>query len=273
MNLKPVVKSSRPRNFTLIELLVVIAIIAILAAMLLPALAKARDKARSITCINNLKTIGLYYALYAGDFNDAVTPNLNTTSIDAWKVYKQYQWAAHFALAGITDWTGNSGEDLAAAAANNHLQVTLAHFCCPTQRSNSIAYNTKRLHVNYTYGSRERYDNTSGKCYSMESWCTMLPRWPGTPSATILNMDTVDFRDASNVNFGLQKCTGDGHAATHAVHARHGERANACFVDGHAQSIYPAELRVGSTAAKSCIYGGHWCVSGYIYDISYNRIE
>ena len=267
--MSPAPKSSRIRKFTLIELLVVIAI---LAAMLLPALAKAREKARSITCVNNMKTIGLYYALYAGDNNDALTPNLNTSSIDAWKVYKQYQWAAHFALAGITDWTGNSGEDLAAAAANNHLNVTLAHFTCPTQRSHSF-YNTKRIHVNYTYGSRERYDNT-GKGYTLESWCTMLPRWPGTPSATILNIDSVDYRtDPSSTVFGLQKCTGDGYAATHAVHARHGDRANACFVDGHAQSIYPAELRVGSTAAKSWIYGGHWCVSGYIYDISYNRIE
>ena len=69
--------SGKKSGFTLIELLVVIAIIAILAALLLPALSKSKSRTQSIVCLNNLRQLSTCWHLYAGDYNDLLVPNDN----------------------------------------------------------------------------------------------------------------------------------------------------------------------------------------------------
>jgi prepilin-type N-terminal cleavage/methylation domain-containing protein len=146
--------SFRAKNaFTLIELLVVIAIIAILAAMLLPALAKAKDKANTTQCLNNLRQLSICWTMYAGDNNDVMIRN----------------WSIGVSAAPCSWVIGDASSDAPTTQINNikngklfDYNKSLNIYKCPSDKATIIGAGTSPRVRSYAMSSAMNWINISG---------------------------------------------------------------------------------------------------------------
>ena len=223
----------------MIELLVVIAIIAILASMMLPALGKAREKGRGISCVGNLKTWGVTQMMYANDNMDYMARCSEGMTCCAGPRWAGAQWkpraaGQRFLLRGegtLTPYMGNEFN---------------AKFC-PSAAPAIKAYMSANDDVCWGGGYGLNYNfgwNVTAK---------------GVLASSILNASSKimfsDTRGSTDSNGNSRLCPildYDGDAqSTPNTHFRHNAHANVCWADGHVSSERPEELAVSEALSSA----------------------
>jgi prepilin-type N-terminal cleavage/methylation domain-containing protein len=154
---RPRLKPQARAGFTLIELLVVIAIIAILASLLLPALAKAKEKANRAYCLNNLRQMGVAISLYASDYNDRIPlcKNWGRAWGDATRISPADKWMPEllepYLIRNPNKPTNSSTRNITAPAKSIFTCPTGSKVRDPSQPGFTAAFLLSNDHVNYAW--------------------------------------------------------------------------------------------------------------------------
>ena len=206
----------KTRIFTLIELLIVIAIIAILAAMLLPALNKARETAYKISCANHLGSIGKAMLMYANDYQDYLPPYRSASS---WGMPGNREWYAGTPETGLlADYLqlNQKGQNIGTYghnAGNAANPVSRGRISCPGLR----ALPAGKFRI-YGYGYNNNIYNGERKLARFQM-----------PSRTVLVSETSDTTILSNYG-------------PYLTAFRHGKSANAVFTAGNVLQVIAGQV-------------------------------